>query len=388
MTYLGIGSPIPTLKTLRETTVTWNYPVASACEQDGVVTPSIKDPLGGTFSATPSTGLTIDSNTGVITPGTSTVGTYVVSYTVSGVVSNFTFQIVADKASGFNYGGSNLQQIGYATPTFDSGVQTGGTFMYSSSTGGTLSITQNPSSLDNGKIDLSNSTIGTYSISYASPGPCSTTTSITINVVAVSVDLIANNYAMSFNGTDQYVSADTTLSGLGISTAFSVSTWFNSSDLGLYDTIISAPTGAAAWDSGFGLQIVNSKLRFWINKWNSAGTPGSHVDSVTLSSNTWYHAVGTFDSNTGIKLYINAGTPSSNTQTILDGLSNPINIGVSISLYYFKGSIDEVAIWSRALESAEIQRIYNATANNPGKTANLFTGGLNNSLVYWNRMGD
>ena len=31
---------------------------------------------------------------------------------------------------------------------------------------------------------------------------------------------------------------------------------------------------------------------------------------------------------------------------------------------------------------------YNSTNNNPGKCANLFTGGLGSGLVYWNRMGD
>ena len=91
MSYLGIGSPIPTLKTLREAAVTLNYPVASACEQDNTVTPSIKEPAGGTFSSTPS-GLSIDSN-GVITPSSSTAGDYVISYNVSGVVGNFDFEI-------------------------------------------------------------------------------------------------------------------------------------------------------------------------------------------------------------------------------------------------------------------------------------------------------
>ena len=54
----------------------------------------------------------------------------------------------------------------------------------------------------------------------------------------------------------------------------------------------------------------------------------------------------------------------------------------------FDGKIDEVAIWSRALELSDVQRIYNATNSNPGKAANLFSTGLSQNLVYWNRMGD
>ena len=50
--------------------------------------------------------------------------------------------------------------------------------------------------------------------------------------------------------------------------------------------------------------------------------------------------------------------------------------------------MDEVAIWNKALELADVQTIYNSTNDNPGKCANLFTGGLGSGLVYWNRMGD
>ena len=41
-----------------------------------------------------------------------------------------------------------------------------------------------------------------------------------------------------------------------------------------------------------------------------------------------------------------------------------------------------------ALELADVQTIYNSTNDNPGKCANLFTGGLGSGLVFWNRMGD
>jgi hypothetical protein len=52
--------------------------------------------------------------------------------------------------------------------------------------------------------------------------------------------------------------------------------------------------------------------------------------------------------------------------------------------------IDEVAIFNTALSASKIQQIYDATAVVGGvpQTANLFTGGLDSSLVYWNRMGD
>ena len=63
-------------------------------------------------------------------------------------------------------------------------------------------------------------------------------------------------------------------------------------------------------------------------------------------------------------------------------------IGGATDGYYFDGSIDELAIFNKALSLSEVELIYNATNDNPGKTGDLFTGGLDSSLVYWNRMGD
>ena len=39
------------------------------------------------------------------------------------------------------------------------------------------------------------------------------------------------------------------------------------------------------------------------------------------------------------------------------------------------------------IELADVQRIYNGSSTS-GKAANLFSTGLSNGLVYWNRMGD
>jgi hypothetical protein len=77
------------------------------------------------------------------------------------------------------------------------------------------------------------------------------------------VDFYLNdNYGLTFDGGSESISTGSTLTSLGISTEFSVSFWFNSTDLGLYDTIINAPTDHLHWSSGFGFSIVDSKLRF------------------------------------------------------------------------------------------------------------------------------
>ena len=79
------------------------------------------------------------------------------------------------------------------------------------------------------------------------------------------------------------------------------------------------------------------------------------------------------------------------TGTIPSSLPNEesnLNIGRWQNIgRYWDGDIDEVAIWNRALEAADVQRIYNGSSTS-GKAANLFSTGLSNGLVYWNRMGD
>ena len=54
------------------------------------------------------------------------------------------------------------------------------------------------------------------------------------------------------------------------------------------------------------------------------------------------------------------------------------------------GMLDEIAIFNREIDGDKILEIYQATAVVSGvpQTANLFSGGLNSSIIYWNRMGD
>jgi hypothetical protein len=57
---------------------TLSYPNSGVCSASTAVTPTFS-PAGGTFTST--TGLTIDAETGVITPSTSTAGNYTITYT-------------------------------------------------------------------------------------------------------------------------------------------------------------------------------------------------------------------------------------------------------------------------------------------------------------------
>ncbi len=65
-------------------TATISYGGSNLCTNLGTSTPVITGPTGGTFTSSPA-GLTISASTGVITTGTSTPGTYTVTYSTPAV---------------------------------------------------------------------------------------------------------------------------------------------------------------------------------------------------------------------------------------------------------------------------------------------------------------
>jgi hypothetical protein len=99
------------------------------------------------------------------------------------------------------------------------------------------------------------------------------------------------------------------------------------------------------------------------------GNSGGVVTNADLPLNTWTHLAGTFDGANTFKFYINgllAGTGS--------GTLGPVNdfhltIGKAGSCgYLFKGIIDEVEIFNRALSAEEIAAIYAAGSAGKCKT--------------------
>jgi hypothetical protein len=122
---------------------------------------------GGTFSASPA-GLSINPTNGIITPSTSTAGTYTITYTIAGTATCGSFStsvsvtITAAPSASLNYGSSSFcKSITTSVPCTVTGT-TGGTFT-STPIGLTLNATT-------GAIVPSSSTAGTYAVNYTVPG--------------------------------------------------------------------------------------------------------------------------------------------------------------------------------------------------------------------------
>lgn len=84
--------------------------------------------------------------------------------------------------------------------------------------------------------------------------------------------------------------------------------------------------------------------------------------TVTLDIDTWYHVVGSYD-GTNIKLYLNNdlkdSDAASGSGTVSPG--NNFDIGANrVEGSIWKGMIDEVGVWAKALSAQEIADLYNS----------------------------
>ncbi|HEX8515737.1 MAG TPA: hypothetical protein VF868_06010, partial [Bacteroidia bacterium] len=132
----------------------------------------------GTFSS--SGGLVfVSTSTGQVDVSASTPGTYTVTNTIAASggcpAASATSPVTIDPAqdSAFAYSSAEFCQSGTTTPTVNT---PGGTF--TSSSAGLVFI-----STTTGEIDLAGSSVGTYNITYTTPGPCASSMSVSISIV-------------------------------------------------------------------------------------------------------------------------------------------------------------------------------------------------------------
>jgi len=197
------------------------------------------------------------------------------------------------------------------------------------------------------------------------------------------LELIDNDFAMEFNGTDEYISAGNPTE-LQFTSSFSISGWFKSSSA-TNQRIVSKDDGT---NRSYLVQLQsNGVVRGTVFK---SGSGQNNDSSSGFADGDWHHFVFTFENGVGTKLYIDNGTPTVNASAnAVDNDPSIFTIGTrGDGLNYFNGDIDEVAVWNKVLDATDVATIYNATNDNPGKCANLWSGGLGTGLVYWNRMGD
>ncbi len=169
------------IKALPTATIAYSGPYCTSLTTPQGVTLTGTNNSGGTYSST--SGLTINSSTGAITPSTSTAGTYTVTYTIAAgggcaaVTATTSVVITALPTASISYAGPFCTSLTTSQAVTLTGTNnSGGT--YSSTSG--LSINSST-----GAIIPSTSTAGSYTVTYtiAASGGCAAVTATTTVVI-------------------------------------------------------------------------------------------------------------------------------------------------------------------------------------------------------------
>ena len=209
---------------------------------------------------------------------------------------------------------------------------------------------------------------------------------------------IDNSFSMEFDGVASYYNADALSSGLTAQANGTVSMWWKPVDhtpptsnclFSIASTTVTNEYFAMYnLDNGkLYAQLKDNGFNYWVLQ----------TDAIAFATNTWTHVAITHN---GVKpeLYINGSKPLQSFVSELDKARwwddisiQKVNIGALIissgTSGYSNGHIDEVAIWTSALSEETIQAIYDTTANNPGKVADL-SETPEGTPAAWYRMGD
>jgi hypothetical protein len=168
-----------------------------------------------------------------------------------------------------------------------------------------------------------------------------------------------SNFAVSFDGTDDYVSTNFSLNSYP---AFTIEAWINYSST-TNNTAILGQNGTLE------ITFNNSRLYISIQSHNNGWVNTYYAIDASFSANAWNHIAFTGDGSS-LKIYINGGLKASLSTSwdYLYSTSNKFNIGgyTQSSFVFFSGKMDEVRVWNTARTQAEIK-------------ANMFNKNLSNS---------
>jgi len=181
-------------------------------------------------------------------------------------------------------------------------------------------------------------------------------------------------YALNFDGTDDYIS--TTALNNFITNNVSVSAWVNYSTLP--SSFDGAFLGTQSFSTGLGFYAVSGVIRFAIEGYNTNYV----ANTVTLSTNQWYHFCGTWNGST-IELFVNGVSQGTDSYSGSITTSNQLFLGrVLNNSYNINGKLSNISIWNAGLTSSQVTEIYNE-----GVPSNLNNHSAYSNLVSWWQLG-
>ena len=160
------------------------------------------------------------------------------------------------------------------------------------------------------------------------------------------------------DGNSDYVNIPDS-SSLDIIKSITVEAWVKGDRWSTNDIMLHKGGAYGLWYDWTGTSADNNEFQFmfYSGSWRVCDS------DFNPKINTWYHIVGSYDyDNNKCHFYVNGNLEKTRTYTQQIRTSvNPLRIGYSGD-HRFKGIIDEVRIYARALSSSEIQQHYVAGA--------------------------
>ena len=293
----------------------------------GAQTVTLTGTAGGTYSST--AGLTINAATGAITPGTSTAGTYTVTYTMAAgggcaaQIATTSVTISTLSAATISYAGSPFCTSLVGAQSVTQTGTAGGT--YSSTVGLTINAAT-------GAITPGSSTAGTYTVTYtmAAAGGCAAqtaTTTVTITTLpAATISYAGTPFCTSLVGAQAVTLSGTaggtysSTAGLTINAATGAITP-SSSTAGTYTVTytMAAAGGCAAQTATASVTITALPVATF----SYAGTPYCQNAAIPSPTFSGGGVAGSFSSTAGLvfvstatgQINLSASTPGTYTVT-------------------------------------------------------------------------
>lgn len=281
------------------------------------------------------------------------LGSFVPSVTCN-VPTALNAQNITAHSAGLSWvtGGSNIWNVAYGTGTFTPG--SGGTTLHNINTSAT---TLSGLAANTSYQFYVQDSCAALNSSSAWAGPYSFTT-------AVDYSTFGSGYAINFQGTaaNEHINLGDSLSGAIATTNFTLETWIKFNNPSSDPSFI----GNKDWASGQNTGILwcwngGNSLRF---NFKPAGGTRRDYDITVPDPSAWNHIAMVVDRSGNLTAYLNgiqAGTPiniAADSGKSLDG-TLPIRIGQDGTGIYgpkFKGAMDELKIWKKALTVNEIRQ--------------------------------
>jgi len=174
---------------------------------------------------------------------------------------------------------------------------------------------------------------------------------------------------LQLDGIDDYVDVSGTQS-LEISGSIALSAWIKPDQNGGWQSVIRKLTeiGSHTYPfTAYDLILVDTGAGTFQPRMDVSGTDGNRVSATgnELAYGSWYHIGGVYDGST-LQIYVNGVVISSTPYSSpLLQTGQPLYLGVNGALGdAFKGVMDDIRIYNRALSSSEIQSLYGARVPN------------------------